>query len=358
VIHDTGQGIGAWSKGQDNEYYGNIVYNNGWDAPDRLHGHGTYTQNKAGTKVFEDNIFFNPVGLNVRMGGTTSASTRNYSWIGNVFFNGRMVLDGPNIENLRVLHNYTYNNKLPIGSAVKSTFVNAEVRGNYLIGGVQLFEFTNNVTFTNNTVWDNNPTGSNLVINTKSLWQPTKFSINNNTYYKAFHQRPFWQFKINYKGTDAAVKAALDGFYAFNKTNGSQGRTFSYTKKSWQDDLKIDLNSTYIDAVPSETKIFVKRNKYDSKRLHIIIYNWKQADTVGVDVSSMLRAGDTYELRNVQNFFGDVIVGTYNGRLVINMKNRTLAKPIGYNQVSKWYHDPLKPNTFPTFGVFILIKTN
>lgn len=98
---------------------------------------------------------------------------------------------------------------------------------------------------------------------------------------------------------------------------------------------------------------------FNPKRSHIIIYNWEQTNTVNVDVRSILCAGDSYELRNTQDYFGDVVSGTYTGGLLrISMNGRTRAKPIGYDQVSSWYHDPLQPNTFPTFGVFVLIKTN
>ena len=139
VIHDTGQGIGAWKQGYNNEYYGNIIYNNGWDAPDRLHGHGAYTQNNTGFKIFEDNIFLNQFGANSRTGGTNKSGVRNYSWIGNAFINGRLSWEGPHIENFKVLNNYTYNNLLKVGNEVNSTFMNAEIRDNYAMGGVQLF---------------------------------------------------------------------------------------------------------------------------------------------------------------------------------------------------------------------------
>lgn len=356
VIHDTGQGIGAWQSGQDNEYYGNIVYHNGWDAPDRLHGHGTYTQNKSGTKNFEDNIFFNPFGLNSRMGGTNSAAARNYTWSGNVFFNGRMAWDGPDIENLKVFNNYTYNNPLSIGSKIKPKYKDADIRNNYLMSGVLLFEFTKNVTFTHNTVWSSEENSKNVVIDINSLWDPAKFTIDNNIYYKAFKNYPYWQFKINYKGKETHPE--YDGYYAFNKTIGSQQTTYALTERSWQDDLQIDLNSTYIDSVPDQTKIFIKPNKYDSNRFRIIIYNWKNSDKVSVNMDSMLSVGDSYELRNVQDYFRDSVSGVYQGgQLEIDMKNRTRVKPVGYNQVSNWHHDPLQPNTFPTFGVFVLIKT-
>ena len=136
VIHDTGQGIGAWQQGKNNEYYGNIVYNNGWDAPDRLHGHGTYAQNETATKILRTIFFFNQFGVNSRTGGTDDSAVRNFSWTGNTFFNGGMSWLGPHIENLKVIENYTYNQAFKVGNEVNSTYLSAEVRKNYFTGGV------------------------------------------------------------------------------------------------------------------------------------------------------------------------------------------------------------------------------
>jgi hypothetical protein len=121
--------------------------------------------------------------------------------------------------------------------------------------------------------------------------------------------------------------------------------------------LGFDLNSKYIDEAPTETKVFVRRNAYDTNRATILVYNWQQANTVNVDVNGIISTGDSYELRNVQDYFGDVVSGTYSGGMLsISMNGRSRAKPIGYDQVSDWYHDPLQPNTFPTFGAFVLSR--
>jgi hypothetical protein len=355
VIHDTGQGIGAWQQGRDNEYYGNIVYNNGWDAPDRLHGHGTYTQNEQGYKHFTDNIFFNQFGNNTRTGGTSSSAVRNFAWEGNVFFNGEMAWLGPHIENLKVTNNFTYYQTFSVGNEVNSTYVNADVTNNYFMGGVELFEYSNGLTFKNNTVWNTNPKGRNIVLSTGSI-PPAKFAIDNNTYYKSFSSFPYWHFKVNYRGTQTISKQ-LYGEFAFNRTQGTQATTYGYTGKTWQNDLGFDANGKYIDSAPTGTKVFVRPNKYDPKgRAHVIIYNWDKLNTVTIDLSSVLQPGDQYELRNVQDYFGDVITGVYNSPIAVPMTNRTQAKPVGYDLVTTWHHDPLQPNTFPEFGVFVLIK--
>ena len=50
TIHDTRMGISMWTEALDSEAYGNVVYNNGFQASDRGHGHGFYIQNNTGTK--------------------------------------------------------------------------------------------------------------------------------------------------------------------------------------------------------------------------------------------------------------------------------------------------------------------
>jgi hypothetical protein len=361
VIHDTGDGIGAWSAGSNNEYYGNVVYNNGWDAPDRLHGHGVYTQNNVGYKKFIDNTFFNGFSSNSRTGGTNASSVRNYTWKGNVFFNGEIAWLGPNIENLKVIENFTYNNRFGVGYEVNSTYLNAEVTNNYFTTGVQLFQFTNGLIFKNNTVWDSGGTFKNIVVQTNQRNPRSLFTLDNNTYYRSQNEFPFWQFTVIHQGMDSISRDLSNGLierdFAFNSYQGSQAQTYGYVGQSWQQDLGFDLNSTYVDAPLTGTKIVVKPNQYDPNRALVVIYNWDLLNSVNVDVSGILSPGSSYKLHNVQDYFGDVITGTYNGGMLnIPMIGRTRAKPIGYDQVSTWYHDPLRPNTFPKFGVFVLVK--
>lgn len=359
VIHDTGQGIGSWATAENSEYYGNIVYNNGWDAPDRKHGHGNYIQNNVGTKIIEHNMFFNNFEMNSQTGGSSAAAAINLSFFENTFSNGGMAWRGPVMRNFRAIGNKFYGSKLKVGDEVSPSYESAEVRDNYAMGGAQLFEFSSLVTFENNEVWDIDPTGKDLAISYSSPQMTSRFSINNNTYYKAHQAFPYWHFVAYFLGTPGTVPASQFGDFAFNRTTGSQVTTFNYTGKSWVNNFPFDANSTYIDTAPSGKKVFVQPNRYDPKRANLIIYNWDLSNTVDVNVGGILSPGDTYELRNAQDYFGDVITGTYTGgSLQVTMTGRTRAKPIGYDQTTGWYHDPLQPNTFPRFGTFVLIKTN
>ena len=348
VIHDTGQGIGAWQQGRDNEYYGNIIYNNGWDAPDRTHGHGVYSQNNSGYKKFVDNVIFNPFAATTRTGGTDESAVRNYTWDGNILFNGMMAWLGPHIENLRVYRNHTYNHGFAVGNEINSTYISADVRDNFFMGGVRLFEFSNGLIFRNNTISNNNTVEKNMWLSTNAAVPRTIFNIGGNTYYRNVTDWPYWQFKVT-GGT------ATSGDFAFNRVTGTQVQTYNYTGKSWQDDLQFDTDSTYIDAAPTGKKIFLRRNQYDPNRMFVIIYNWDQSDTVTVNTGAFLRVGDDYELRNVQDYFGDVTQGNFRGVSInVRMTGRSQAKPVGYDGVPQWHHYSLPPNTFPKFGVFVL----
>jgi hypothetical protein len=356
VIHDTGQGIGGWQQGHDNEYYGNLIYNNGWDAPDRLHGHGVYTQNDVGYKRLIDNILINPFGANARTGGTDVSSVRNYTWQGNSFINGYNEWLGPRIENLQVFENFTFNNIFKVGNEVNPTYRNAEVAGNYFTTGVELFEFVNGLSFHHNTVWNTNDTGKDISISTSAANPASNIQMSQNTYYQSFRSWPYWHLRVASVGNPSPDPRYF-GDFAVNRTQGTQAQTYAYTGKSWQDDLHLDVDSLYVDDIPRGQQVFIRPNAYDPGRATIYVYNWDNAPAVAVSLGRFLRNGDRYELHNVQDYFNDVIVGIYRGKsITIPMQGRTQARPIGYDQVTSWYHDPLRPNTFPRFGAFILVK--
>ena len=65
VIHDAAQqGITFWDEAVDAELYGNIVYNNG--THENL-DHGTYVHNMSGTKLIQDNVFFNNLAYGIHV---------------------------------------------------------------------------------------------------------------------------------------------------------------------------------------------------------------------------------------------------------------------------------------------------
>jgi len=71
-----------------------------------------------------------------------------------------------------------------------------------------------------------------------------------------------------------------------------------------------------------------------------------------VDLSGVVRVGDAYEIRNVQNFFGaPVASGTYGGSPVdVPMTGVTPVAPIGNAPTPP-------PQTGPDFGVFVVTSS-
>jgi MYXO-CTERM domain-containing protein len=76
-------------------------------------------------------------------------------------------------------------------------------------------------------------------------------------------------------------------------------------------------SNSYLAAAPSGTVVFVRPNREEPGRAHVVIYNWDGVDSVDVDLSTVLSPGDLYEIRNGQNFFAPAVVsGTFDGALV------------------------------------------
>jgi len=98
-------------------------------------------------------------------------------------------------------------------------------------------------------------------------------------------------------------------------------------------------------------RVFVRPNKYEPGRATIVVYNWAREQSVRVDLSTAMRVGTRYELRNVQNLFGKpVLTGTYAGGAVeIPMTGVEPPRPVGRSGPT-----PALVRTGPAFDVFIL----
>ncbi len=123
------------------------------------------------------------------------------------------------------------------------------------------------------------------------------------------------------------------------------------TWQAWRQ-AGLDADSKFVSGTPATKPwIRIRPNPYTKGRANIVIYNWAKAGTVPVDVSSILAAGDEYELRDAQNFFGKpALSGKYDGgTLAVPMKLTEVAKAVG--------NVPTPPvHTGPEFGAFILMK--
>lgn len=336
ILYDTGQGLGAWTPATDSEFYGNVIFNNGWDAPDRLHGHGIYTQNNTGLKTFKDNIVLHNFfyGWHVY---SSAGQINNFLFQGNVLFNDGSLIGGESpLNDIELDTNFLYNDVLNLGY-ISTANDGLILRGNFIPYGMYLF-WWQNVTATGNTFFSTRSLYSAAM---KIYWAGapnlSTFDFDNNIYYK---------------GTAPPEYAIVE----WHNTVASTGDV--YYLDDWQG-LGQDAGATIVsypelvnDFVLNGRKVEVRRNAYDANRTHIIIYNWDLLSTINVNVNGILSEGSTYELRNVLDYFGDVITGTFAGgdSLSVPMTGHTVALPFGYDEV-------MGPSTFPEFGTFVLINT-
>jgi hypothetical protein len=119
---------------------------------------------------------------------------------------------------------------------------------------------------------------------------------------------------------------------------------------NWRSVTGVDGNSSYVAGRPTGTWTTVRPNKYEPGRANIVIYNWDAKSSVSVNVSGILRSGESYEVRDAMNFFGaPVASGTYSGSpIAIPMTGLTIAPPVGTV--------PFAPkHTAPEFGTFVLL---
>lgn len=117
LIHDNAQGVSWWRGSTHSDLYGCIIYDNGWKAPDRGHGHAVYTQNQDGLKTISDCIMTGGFGYTVHAYGSSQAYVDNYLIEGNICYNAGTFLIGGGrpSRNIRAAENYLYNVTMQIG---------------------------------------------------------------------------------------------------------------------------------------------------------------------------------------------------------------------------------------------------
>jgi hypothetical protein len=327
VLHDhSGNGIGVWSEGPDQEVYGSIIYYNGFNTPTNF-GHGIYVQNQSGTKLLRDNIIFDQYGYNVHGYASDQGYLRNITLDGNILFNSGMASGGTNVlvgggtvaQGIAVTNNYTWNGPVWVGySSTQSQDV--VIQNNYLANSwpaLRVYNW-NQVNATGNTIVGLGQSGATV----EQAGSATGYTWTGNTYYGNRTQPEFgW--------------------------NGG-----GYTFDAWRQTFGLGAGDTYAGTAPSGVKVFVRPNRYEAGRANIAVYNWSHQGSVAVDLSGVLRAGDRYEVRNVQDFFGaPVASGTYGGGSVtLPLTPVTPPAPLG-GRVTP-------PSTGTDFHAFVVLTTN
>jgi hypothetical protein len=291
VIHDAGQGIGLWTSATDAEAYGNVVYYNGWDASDRGHGHGIYAQNQApGVKRIVDNVLYGQFAIGVQA-YTGGGSIDDIQLEGNVAFDNGV---------LSRVSGYTYN---------------------LLVGGLRLAKRPSLVS---NFTYSPAERGGNVGLGYKGGCSDAVVKGN------VFAGRNALQ-----------VVSCLDGLAMAGNT--FHGATAGFAPSSFPD-------NAYGTARPRANEVYVRPNRYEKGRAHVVVYDWTRDASVGVDPSGVLAPGDAFEVRSVRNLFGPpVLAGTYKGgSLSIPMRREAPASPVGAAAPAP---------ADPEFAVFLLLRT-
>jgi hypothetical protein len=301
IVHDCGGvSVATWSSVADGEYYGNVIYYSGYDEDGgRGHGHGFYIQHKPPDWVkIRDNIVFRHFNMGLQVWGSDKAFKENVLIEGNTFFSTGEISHSSGFatniwlsptNNIKVLSNNTYAPPY------------APSQGNCNTAG-------NNMEIKDNYFVAPGPTA-------QAAWLGNAhegYAMNDN------------------------------GFYGVVNMNGHNIDPATYGKGNYK-------------IAATGKKIFVRKNEFEPGRANITVYNWDKSDKVDVDVPEAvgLKAGDEYEVRDVQNWFDKpAATGKFDGKAVtIPMTGLTVAAPIG---LTDKYKTP--PHTAPQFGAFVILK--
>jgi len=307
VIHDcgpaqppqerkpSGQGIGGWDTGNDHEFYGNIIYHNGWNNLD----HGIYSQNQPRhtTKRYIANIIFENAGCGFHIYGS-APFLANLHLEGNIAFATSVLArhTEPNpgqmnilvggakpLSNVVVRQNCTYH---PIETSKRGVDIgytgapnrNILVEDNYFMCGINAMELkgVGNAIVRNNTFWAPNGMVAVTFASAEKLATETagakvegepKVVFENNRYID------------NGKFDLARFQAQIKSGQTDRIVPGRNGR-------------------------PHGLHVFKYVNQYEPERVHLAVYNWDRQDVVRVDLEGILKAGDAYRVVNVLDFYG------------------------------------------------------
>lgn len=337
VLRDCQVGMSFSNESENSELYGSIIYNNGWIGPDRTHGHGIYTKNDGSTiKVIRDNVVFNQMRNGIQMFTEAgSGNLRGFLIEGNVFFNNgvltsnensasNMLLGGKEVaDNVTASRNMLYFSPSVLNGSVRIGYNNTLENGrmtfeeNYIVGGSTLLDvgYWANLTIARNFLY-----ARDEVV---AIADPTL----------AGH---VWSSNMHVRDPNAAAWR-----------HGGTAQRFA----DWRTATGLGATDQVVAQAPTETRVFVRPNLYEPGRGHVVIYNWGRLGAVSVDLGSVLRAGDRYEIRNVQDLWGTAVVkGTYGGGSVsIPMSGVAPPTPIGSVPNAA-------PRTGPDFDTFLVVR--
>jgi hypothetical protein len=310
VIHDGGVALYTDAKYPDIEIAGCIIYNNGWQQPDRGHGHALYLKNYTGPVVARDNVMFNQYSYGIH--AYTNANT------------GKLI-------NITIEGNVSFNNgALASRGAVSSNIL---LGGDaYAAGGT----IRDNVAYVSPSLAG---AGPNVVVGWKTFQNGDVIVERNYVVGGA----PALQF-----GYWTAARVSDDTLIGRGAGPLIVRRDPATRGQIWRDNVELDL-------APRTTRVVVRANPYEAGRAHVVVFNWGAQPRVNVDVSGLLAVGDRYEVRNVQDLFGAPVVsgtlGAGSPTITIPLGGVPAPTPVGLRSSPA-------PKTGPEFDTFLVTRVS
>jgi hypothetical protein len=333
VVHDLECGFGFWSEGEGGEISGCLIYNNGWQGPERAHGHGIYAQNARGTKWIADNIVFHQFAYGIHAYGSEKASLKGFEIEGNIAFengclskNGErstaiLVGGGCPAERITIRDNVAYGGNIRAGYTWGAVSQDIVVTGNYSDAGFVLRDFRQA------TVKHNTFVSSSNVVNLEG-------------------EKDLLKDGLKWDENELYVTEGRWGEASVIANGKSQGLPFD----QWRQATGCDRNSTFTKGAPTKTRVVVRPNRHEPGRAQVAVINPQQLAEVEVDLSKVLKEGQEYRLVSAKDFYGKALIsGTYDGKPVrVPMKPVAGPQPVGLPNAKL-------PVTEPGFAAFVVL---
>lgn len=247
AVYDTQQGFGLWEAAQNVECYGCLSFMNGWDGPDRGHGHGFYVQNKDGTKRLIDCIAFAGFALGMQVYGKLGS-------INGITAQGNILWSNGELGHTGIQRN------LLIGGGVMA--VDSVITDNF-----EWYPLDSDPGF--NLGYHDSGAGSSGAIVRRNVF-PGRASI----------QSPH-------------TGLAMDG----NTIGTPQGFAAS------------DFPANHYGRPTKGQEIYIRPSQYERGRGHIATYNWDQSPNINVDLTAVQIAdGENYAVWHGANPFGNPVM--------------------------------------------------
>lgn len=340
VVHDHGgAGFNFSADAPDAEIYGSIIYNNGSVRPGgEVVGQGIAAQNREGRKVIQDNIVFDQFAHGILVYGSDAADLKNFQIEGNAIFNSGvwtkdgaqpdlLVGGGSAADDIVVTSNYTYRpdkaTTAVFGYEWGPTNGELVLTDNVLVGSTKV------ITWKQITAMRNTFAGAETLL---MLRIPEGEPLT-----------PSYDWREN------SYVAAEGKWQPFNLFSG-QASAGGFFLADWQQKTQLDADSRYSRGQPTGTQVFVRPNRYEPGRAHVIVYNWDHQPSVTVTLGDAMKRGTRYEIRSAQNLAGEPIVsGTYDGEpITLPMRAVRPPTPIDGGTTAE------TPTTGPEFDVFLV----